>query len=92
MIGPYPFRILVVPPFAVMPLALLVVGAILVAPARVERGPILMIVIEPVGMVPMPPIGVAPLVLVIVVSPLGFGWSLRPVWPVQLLPLVRMVR
>jgi len=88
----YPIRILLVPPSAVTPLALLIVGAILIVPSRVERGPILMILIKPVGIVLMPPIGVAPLMLVIVVAPLGFGWSRGPVFIVQGLPYVRMVR
>jgi hypothetical protein len=86
----YPIRILLVPPSAVMPLALLIVGAILIPPSRVERGPILMILIKPVGIVLMPPIGVAPLMLVVVVSPLGFGRSRGPVFVVQGLPYVRM--
>jgi hypothetical protein len=77
MVVRHPIRILVVPPFAVVPLALLVVGAIFIEPSRVERGPVCVIVIEPAGIVLMPPIGIAPLALVVVVTPLSFGRPLR---------------
>jgi len=91
MVVRHPIRILVVPPFAVVPLALLVVGAIFIEPPRVERGPVRMIVIEPAGIVLMPPIGIAPLALAVIVTPLGFGRPLRPVFSVQCLPFVGMV-
>src|SRR5690242_15798820 len=65
MVIRHPIGILVVPPFAVVPLALLVVGAILIEPPRVERGPVRVMVIEPTGIVLMPPIGIAPLALVV---------------------------
>ena len=65
MIIRYPIRILVVPPFAVMPLVLPIIGTVFIEPARVERSPILMIVTKSVGIVQMPPIGIAPLVLVV---------------------------
>src|SRR5580692_6973868 len=91
MVGRYPIRVLVVPPFAIMPPPLPVVCAVFVEPSRVERGPVLMMVIKRVGVVPMPPVGVAPLMLVVVVAPAGFGRSLRPVLRVQALPGVGMV-
>ena len=91
MMSLHPIRILLVPPLSVMPYVLLVVVAVTIAPAWVERDPIRVIVIEPVGIVLMPPIGVAPLVMVVVVTPLCFGRSGRPVFIVQGLPYVRMV-
>ena len=90
MIGRHPIWILLVPPLAIMPNVPLVVVAITVAPAWVERDPIRVVVVKPVGIVLMPPIGVAPLMLVIVVTPLGFGRSRGPVFIVQGLPYVRM--
>jgi hypothetical protein len=64
----FSIRVLVVPPFTIVPTVLLVVCAIFIEPTRVERGPVLVIVIERVGIVLMPPIGIAPLVLVVVGS------------------------
>jgi hypothetical protein len=57
MTSRHPIRIPAVPPLSVMPFVLLVAVAITVAPAWVERGPILVIVIEPIGIVLLPPIG-----------------------------------
>ena len=90
MIGRHPTRILVVPPFAVMPPTLLVVGAILNEPSGVERGPVLVIVVKPTGIVLMPPIGIAPLTLIVVVTPLGLGRTSGPVRVVKCLPYVWM--
>jgi hypothetical protein len=91
MVASYPTRILVVPPFAIMPLILRVIGAILIEPPRIQRSPVLMVVIEPAGVVLMPPIGIAPLVLIVIAAPLRLGRSGRPVFIVKGLPGVRMV-
>jgi len=79
MVSSYPIGVLVVPPFAIVPTVLLIIGAILIEPPRVERGPILMIVIEPIGIVVMPPVSITPQLLVVVFSPLGFGGFIGPV-------------
>ena len=79
MITRDPTRILVVPPFAIMPPALRVECAVLIAPSRVERGPRIMVIVEEIGVIQMPPIRVAPLMLLVVISPGSFSRPLRPV-------------
>jgi hypothetical protein len=79
MIARDPTRILVVPPFAIMPPALRVECTVLIAPSRVERCPRSMIIIEEIGVIQMPPIRIAPLMLLVVISPGSFSRSLCPV-------------
>ena len=50
---------------------LLIVGAILIAPLRIDRCPLRMMRPEPVGIVLMPPVRVVPLVLVVVFAKTG---------------------
>jgi len=68
MVSRNPVRVLVVPPFAVVPVVLRVVGAILIAPIRLPGNPLGMIGVKEVRIVLMPPVGVMPLVVVVVVA------------------------
>src|SRR5208282_1963662 len=71
MVGGNPVRVLVVPPLAVMPVVLGVVGAVLVKPLRIPRYPIRVIGVEEVRIVLMPPVGILPVAAAVVVAIFG---------------------
>src|SRR5208337_5266744 len=75
MIGVEEVRIVLMPPICVLPVAVVVVVAILGEPQRVHEAPLRMIGVEPHDVVLMPPAGAAPGVVTIVSAPSGLSRS-----------------
>src|SRR6185437_1998182 len=64
-----PFRIVFVPPVAVVPAIVVVPIAVGVAPLGITGGPLRMMLPHPSGIMRMPPVNVMPFVMLVVVAP-----------------------